>query len=202
MRIIYQCYPYIPLPLACECKANQMFSVIYFRCRSTLKNSPPSFWGAPISLMSHLFVSGPTFSPSFTRTNGSTRSDTQQGQLTFVQPGPIAAALSLVGTFPAGALSSGCWAVLLLPPPSSAVSLMVRLRRKKSSSSFSPDWHYWSKVNNRRNSVTPRNGILTSTGKSKVLWQGWECCRVETQSTWTGWNIAHRTWLHSFEWAD
>lgn len=102
-----------------------------FPSSPSFKLSPPSFWGAPISLMSHLFVSGRTFSPSFTRTNGSTRSDTQQGQLTLVQPGPRVAALSFV--FSAGVLSSSSWAVSLLltsPPSSPPALLMVRLRRK------------------------------------------------------------------------
>lgn len=107
--------------------------------------SPPSFWGAPISLRSHLLVSTPTFSPSLTKTRGSICSDTQQGQLTLVQPrlreAPLASATA--------AFSCCRWPVLQLPPalpPSPAGWLMVsldrKMRRRSPSSSTSSVWTF------------------------------------------------------------
>lgn len=120
-------------------KERAMNGLFSMRCfyQGSSRSTPPSFWEAPISLMSHLFVSGKTLSPSFTRTKGSTCCDTQQGQLTLVQPGPTVVPPNLVRTFSAGGPSTCCWSVslfLLLPKPSSSppALLIVRLWGTKS----------------------------------------------------------------------
>lgn len=96
--------------------------------------SPPSFWGAPINLMSHLLVSGPTFCPSLTNTSGSMCSDAQQAQVTLVQPWRGSAAPPLVGS----SFSCSGRPVSQPPsagPPSAAGSLMLGMERKRRSSS-------------------------------------------------------------------
>lgn len=105
----------------------------FFFCEDETSASPPSFCWAPINLMSHRFVSGPTFPPSFTRTSGSTCLDSQQGQLALVQSPLAGVELSLLRVFPSLASLSCCFKNPNRPPaaPSSSPAfIMMRLQNK------------------------------------------------------------------------